>query len=469
MASLLDSLDRLHVSAVGIYATDKRDHLFLAQEISRRSPNVLLFAVESSLIYLHPDFRSYLRGTLVASPSPLFNLTQVLAGRPNTRRLVQFPNSAAATVYNALLALLDRPDRMLDYGSHCGRSEPGQPTPPAERLANCAPSVWLSVVGEEDIWPLERVRPLLSVNQGYSWPGVDGALYRPLPRFDESRTAAADWPHPTLFLLMGLTLVLLLHGVIAAGILCDLAGYPWLRRLLPMIVVHEDHRDPPARGGAADEACRLVACGLHIRADDVHAIMDVEVIDQEAFLVDVCTHDPFQATITWARLEIFAGPLSRALQRGPWAHNPYPTEAPDKPEWQREAETFLALQLAYALRHVLVRLLSGLTMALAGFALILAAHLFYVFQGRAFWLTMDWVNLGVATGLAVLLLVKLEKDAVLSRLWSTTPGRVDWSGAFVQRMLVYGALPVVTLFATFFPEVGQSIFAWLEPVKKVLP
>ena len=233
--------------------------------------------------------------------------------------------------------------------------------------------------------------------------------------------------------------------------------------------VEKDHRVPPLPGPAADEACRVVACGLHIRADDVHGIMEVELVDPEALRRDVCGHDPFQATPTWARLEALAGPLSRALQRGPWTHRPYPTPGQDEPEWQREAETFLALQLAYGLRHVLVRLLSGLTMALAGFALILAAHLFYVFQGRAFWLTLDWVNLGLATGLAVVLLVKLEKDVVLSRLWSTTPGRVDWSGAFVQRMLVYGALPVVTLFATFFPEVGQSLFSWLEPVKKVLP
>ncbi len=832
MASLLDSLDRLHVSAVGIYATDKRDHLFLAQEITRRSPNVLLFALESSLIYLHPDFRAYLRGTLVASPSPLFNLTQVLAGRPNARRLLQFPNSDAATVYNAFLVLLDHPDRMLDYGSLCGRVGPGVENTLAAQLANCAPSVWLGVVGQEDIWPLARVDPIPSVNQGYSWPGRDGALYKPHPPFTESPTVRADWPHPTLFLLVGVALVLFLHGLIAVGILCDLAGRPWLRRLLPVLepphnraqrvppakppsakligtvegqnsretvlrqeywlsilacagalwvvtvwlggvaeagsgtldagtvvaatlidavrwlgtggrrdvlgvgialgallalwptaarrgagvgsltllrvvpvaaglfcllqvraiflepgsawvgalrglnalraaslgsfvsptpavlllaaaayawgfwnlrrlhlqfaefrpgspvlalltgghpsvkeeflealnhpglrigsapsialvlfvavplalasrlghsidgrsmgifvlwgttlavflmghtlahsarlgrsllstlrslnlhpigsgfarvarepflwrpslnvpdgrmldplvrqagavvlalrrlqrqipaetvalahspsygIVEEDHRDPRAHVKAADEACRVVACGLHIRADDVHGIIDVELVDKETLARDVCSHDPFQATATWARLESFAGPLSLALQRGPWACSPYPGEPQDKPDWQREAETFLALQLAYGLRHVLVRLLSGLTIALFGLGLILAAHLFYVFQGRAFWLTMDWLNLGLATGLALVLLVKLEKDAVLSRLWSTTPGRVDWSGAFVQRMLVYGALPVVTLFATFFPEVGQSIFAWLEPVKKALP
>jgi hypothetical protein len=184
---------------------------------------------------------------------------------------------------------------------------------------------------------------------------------------------------------------------------------------------------------------------------------------------DLCADDPFQATSTWATLEGFAGPIARILDLGVWARRPYPAEPGDPPEWQREAETFLALHVACVLRHALVRLLSGLSLALVGLGLILAAHLFYVFQGRAFWLIVDWVNLGVGTALAVLLLMRLEKDAVLSRLWSTTPGRIDWSGALVKRMVFYGALPVVTLFATFFPEVGQSILAWIEPVKKVLP
>ena len=60
-------------------------------------------------------------------------------------------------------------------------------------------------------------------------------------------------------------------------------------------------------------------------------------------------------------------------------------------------------------------------------------------------------------------------DAILSRLWSTRPGHVDWNGELIGRMFAYGAVPVVTLFVTFFPEVGNSLFAWLEPVKRVLP
>jgi hypothetical protein len=226
LASIMGSLDRLHVSAVGIYATDKRDHLFLAQEITRRAPNVLLFALDSNLIYLHPDFRPYLRGTLVASPNPLFNLTQLLAGRPDAHRLLQFPNTGAANVYNAFLALLGRPDKMLDYGAGCG---------PDASLALCAPSVWLGVVGQEDIWPLERARLLPSVNQGYSWPGSRGALYHAAAPTKAVPAVRVEWPQPTLLLLVGLALALLLHAGMAAIALSTFAGRAWLRRLLPIL------------------------------------------------------------------------------------------------------------------------------------------------------------------------------------------------------------------------------------------
>jgi hypothetical protein len=862
LARLLDSLERLDVSAVGIYATDKRDHLFLAQEITRRAPNVLLFALDSSLLYLHPDFRSYLRGTLVASPNPLFNLTQLVAGRPTARRLLQFPSSEAASVYNAALALLGRPERMIDYGAECGQG-PQEP--------QCAPSVWLGVVGQNDIWPLHR-EALTDENQGYSWRGDPGQAPSKNGESDANRPEAPPpakvaWPREATALVAGLALLLLAHALLAAGIVAALRGRDTLRRILPMleppqalsrrlrlaeasgtapspaagddrevvlrqewrlqvaeasgamprpatekarevVLNHEwrlslaqaggtvkppateeapeaqeqqvsrprvDEADGSVRPPLTDEAreavlrqeygLSLLACfgalwaattwlggvawagqdklsagplplvapviwlgtgftrdvlllllavgaivalwpnptrrqggvlpltlfrvlpvavglftlyelravfndplslyagelgplnalralslgsfvsptpavlllaavaytwgfwnlrrvhmqaggfrpdspvvellaGGHrpvrqnlldalnhpalllcspcslalvlfvavplglgwdlshavdgpflarflrwgtafavflmghtiahcarlgttllvgLRTLNVHPLGSAfsrvarepfmwhpslkvpdgrmlaplvrqagavvmalrfprppeppvelipagpDVVDPEVYAKDVCSDDPFQATRTWARLERFADPLARILELGVWNHRPYPLEKPEPPEWQKEAETFLALQVACALRHVLARLLSGLTLALVGLFAILAAHLFYVFQGRAFWLTVDWVNLGLGTALAVFLLVRLEKDAVLSRLWSTEPGRVGWSGAFVKRMVIYGALPVVSLFATFFPEVGQTIFAWIEPVKKVLP
>ena len=94
LANILDGIERLGVGAVGIYATDKRDHLFLAQEISRRVPAVALFALEGNLVFLHPDYRSYLRGTLVVGSYPLFFPTQ--SGRGGTS-FPRWPRRASTT------------------------------------------------------------------------------------------------------------------------------------------------------------------------------------------------------------------------------------------------------------------------------------------------------------------------------------------------------------------------------------
>ena len=66
-------------------------------------------------------------------------------------------------------------------------------------------------------------------------------------------------------------------------------------------------------------------------------------------------------------------------------------------------------------------------------------------------------------------MVRLEKDPVMSRLWATHAGRIDWSGGVIRQIVLYGAIPILTLFPTRFPEVGRSALRWLEPVRKALP
>jgi hypothetical protein len=132
------------------------------------------------------------------------------------------------------------------------------------------------------------------------------------------------------------------------------------------------------------------------------------------------------------------------------------------------AETLLGLQVAYSLRYSVIRLMSVFGLAVSALLLLLCGHLFYSFQSRAFWLGIDWMLIGVATAVAVYFFVRLEKSAVLSYLWQSEPGKVSWGDQLFRRILIYGAIPVITLFMTFFPEVGAFLFSWLEPVQKSL-
>ncbi len=183
---------------------------------------------------------------------------------------------------------------------------------------------------------------------------------------------------------------------------------------------------------------------------------------------------PFNATPAWRALLEVGGQLTEALERSYWRGMPGPTELAGKGQglqrspW-REAEMFLALQVAYIVKHALVRVTRGLALVMAGLVLVLAAHLFYTFEGRGFWLGLDWVLVALGTVVAVVLLVAFEKDAILSCLWGSEPGKVGFRSEFVQRVLVYSAVPIVTLFVTFFPEVGSALFSWLGPFRSSLP
>lgn len=124
---------------------------------------------------------------------------------------------------------------------------------------------------------------------------------------------------------------------------------------------------------------------------------------------------------------------------------------------------------AVVLRDLLTRLVSGFTAVLGGLLLLTLAHLLYTFQGRAFWLALDWTAMGIAALVAIRTLARIERDVVLSRLWATQPGRISLFGGLSWRMLAYVGITLVTLFAVFFPEVGGGLLRWLEPARRALP
>jgi hypothetical protein len=124
---------------------------------------------------------------------------------------------------------------------------------------------------------------------------------------------------------------------------------------------------------------------------------------------------------------------------------------------------------AVVLRDLLTRLVSGFTTILGALLMLMLGHVLYTFQGRAFWLMLDWITIGVTALIGIRVLVALERDFVLSRLWRTTPGRVSLFGGLSWHLVGYLAITIVSLFAAFFPEVGGGIGKWLEPIRKLIP
>ena len=154
LANIIDTLKRLRITTVGILATDTRDKLYLAQQLSRFLPGVKLFTTEGDVLFVHADYNSYVRGMLVASSYPLFAQNQAwTTGETAGKQLLQFATMSSEGAYNALLALTSyewdgspttkTAPALLDYRLQEPCSE-----------EKCRPAAWVGVVARDAVWPL---------------------------------------------------------------------------------------------------------------------------------------------------------------------------------------------------------------------------------------------------------------------------------------------------------------------------
>jgi hypothetical protein len=119
------------------------------------------------------------------------------------------------------------------------------------------------------------------------------------------------------------------------------------------------------------------------------------------------------------------------------------------------------------LRDIVARTVTCLFAAMLCLTLLIAAHLLYSFNGRNMSLTIDMLAVATTAVVSVWILVDMERNHILSRLRTTTPGRVDINWDFIKRIAVYGVLPLLVVIASLFPELGGTLFGWLEPLRKL--
>src|SRR5262245_37960056 len=143
----LSAIHRERIRYVGVMSTDVQDRIFLVREIRKHCPNAMIFIQTDDLLYLHSESNLDFQGALVASTYPLFGLNQLwtypFAGGKSR---LQFSTYTAQGIYNATLALLDKEDLMLEYGSPFYKYKVGETRYPA---------LWLGVVGSNGIWPVK--------------------------------------------------------------------------------------------------------------------------------------------------------------------------------------------------------------------------------------------------------------------------------------------------------------------------
>ncbi len=175
----------------------------------------------------------------------------------------------------------------------------------------------------------------------------------------------------------------------------------------------------------------------------------------------------------WCRVVTGAGTLLAAFRRSPHRTRiadlmPGTTEEP-LDRWCRAAEALVVLPVAQLVRETLARVVQGLLFATVG-VLLLAAFLASVpVQSRQTMVGIAWFYIAVLSAVALTVFVQADRDELLSRLTGSPAGRINWDAAFLGKLLVYVALPLLTLFASQFPELTDVLGAWLAPMQAQLP
>jgi len=130
-------------------------------------------------------------------------------------------------------------------------------------------------------------------------------------------------------------------------------------------------------------------------------------------------------------------------------------------ERQRLLEKYVALRWFSFIRAVVARIRLLLLFLTIGFSLAMISLVIYSFEPHQ-GLLWSVTALFIVIGLHVLtVLIQMDRDPILSRIVGTEPGKLDLT--LLVRVILLGVFPLLTLLATHFPSIGQSIMSFLQP------
>ncbi len=132
----------------------------------------------------------------------------------------------------------------------------------------------------------------------------------------------------------------------------------------------------------------------------------------------------------------------------------------------RATEEFLAIRYSSLITAVLVNLRYLMTFVSVSFVLALLAWNSSSFQPRKL---LDWCFtffLAVLGAGVIAVFAQMHRNAILSRITDTRANELGFD--FYFRVISFGALPVITWLAYQFPDVGTTIYRFIEPVVPVI-
>ena len=125
------------------------------------------------------------------------------------------------------------------------------------------------------------------------------------------------------------------------------------------------------------------------------------------------------------------------------------------------AEDLVALRFYAYIRYVVSELRNLLFFMVIAFCLLFVALHTYAFRADR---AIDWsfiALIAVLGGGVVLVLAQMERDALLSRLNDTKPGKLGVG--FYLNLVKYGIVPVVTVLGSQVPGISNLLLRWVQP------
>ena len=93
---------------------------------------------------------------------------------------------------------------------------------------------------------------------------------------------------------------------------------------------------------------------------------------------------------------------------------------------------------------------------------MLFSVMFYPFVQKNHFLAFNWIVILAFVVLALLIMVQMERDVVLSALNGTKPGQVQVTRQFTFRILTYVMIPILLLLSAQFPDTLGQVISWFS-------
>jgi hypothetical protein len=124
---------------------------------------------------------------------------------------------------------------------------------------------------------------------------------------------------------------------------------------------------------------------------------------------------------------------------------------------------FIAVRIAAYIRYITLHMKNLMTFMSLGFLFTLLAAISYPFNRPQVIAWSATLLLAALLFSVATVLAQMDRDAILSRLSNSSPGKLDYV-TLLKNMATVGGLPLITLLSTLFPVIGKFLFSWAGPV-----